>query len=311
MSWLAGKLLRNLPLSSGFIRHAVSRGPFSLMNSQAAVLSYRFHSLRSCRSCSRYTARAAGKSHTVFFGTTVLVGFGVGAVCLSDSSEVPVPGEHVANSSEVCQIVEEPNTHASFPLYLSPRDRLVAAGVRLMTPLKVQVYALGLYVDPCFASSTPQAVWKSCSSNELLANPKFWAELTSPVSELRRTLRIQIVREVSGKHMQHGFDRGLIPRVRHAAKNMDLPGGKDALRKFNASFKRAGMLNVGKQVLITCEGHGKLLLEIEGQPAVELDNKALVWAVLDMFLGDKPVAPNVKENFAAGFVTLFEQQKRD
>lgn len=232
-------------------------------------------------------------------------GLGLVSTSRCDTSRTASVIEQKSHANTANLIVEEPNTHAWFPLYLPSKEQLVAAGVRLMTPLKVQVYALGLYVDPTTAAIL-LAPWKRCNSSELLNTDVFWEQLTSPFIDMRRALRFEIARDVSGKHMQHGFDRGLIPRVRYAAKEMDLPGGKDALRKFNAAFKNAGLLKVGKQVLISFEGQGKLVLEIEGQARVELDNRALVWAILDMFLGSNPVAPNVKANFAAGFASLLE-----
>jgi hypothetical protein len=92
--------------------------------------------------------------------------------------------------------------------------------------------------------------------------------------------------------------------VRHAAAALELPGGKDALRRFNAVFKTAGILKVGTEICIKFPGYDTLDLEINGQHFVTLHNKALVWAVLDMFLGESPVAPNVKARIGTAFYDL-------
>lgn len=235
---------------------------------------------------------------SVWGGIFGLFGMTAANFAICDAS---VPGDEAATVPE--GLVLEPESKTLFPRVISEEEQLVSAGVRLMTPLKVQVYALGLYTDPKLASMALSR-WLDADAGRLLADKSFWEALTSPESSLPRTFRMQVVREVSGKHMQQGFDRGLVPRVKYAARKEGLPGGKDNLRIFNAAFKNAGQLKEGQEILIRCLGHGKLRLEIEGRPPVELDSPALVHCFLDMFLGEKSVAPNVKECIAVGFESI-------
>jgi hypothetical protein len=224
------------------------------------------------------------------------------AICEAPPAPAEGAGEAVDDSGTW---FVEPESGTLFPLQLSDGETLVAAGVRLMTPLKVQVYSLGLYVDVVLGNLLLSR-WVGASPERVLSDRAFWDKLSSPSSDMRRTLRMQVVREVSGRHMQSGFDRGLVWRVKHAARRMDMPGGKEALRTFNAAFRDAGILREGSEILIRCLGQGRLQLCIEGRPAVDLDSPALVWALLQMFFGEKSVAPNVKERVAEGFSTLLE-----
>lgn len=232
--------------------------------------------------------------------------FALGAACGAGAHMVfadaavleTVPVDVIGDAFQI-----EPESGTKFPSRLANGEELVAAGVRLMTPLKVQVYAIGLYGD-YHADTNTLAEWKGKSSDDLLTDSAFWSRLSSHEWNARRTLRLQVIRDVDGKHMQNGFDRGLVPRCRHAMKKMNMPGGKEALRKFNAVFHNAGLLKEGTEILIHFGGAGKLSLEIAGDPKIELDSDALVWAFLDMFLGDKCVAPNVKGRIAEGFSKL-------
>jgi hypothetical protein len=104
--------------------------------------------------------------------------------------------------------------------------------------------------------------------------------------------------------MALSFDRGLVPRVKLAARTMQMPGGKDALRKFNAVFRDAGILPIGTEILIKFTGEGQITLAIDGCALVDVDSPALTWALLDMFLGPKTVAANVKANVANGFASF-------
>jgi hypothetical protein len=233
---------------------------------------------------------------------SLLLLFGASGCVTANAAQCDAHGPQTNNPVpvELPDVVPEDATTVAYPRNLSAREQLMGVGVRLMTPLKIQVYAIGLYVDAALAATTLQD-WRGGGPE---FGPAFWTELTSPSSPLPRTLRMKVVREVSGKHMQHGFDRALIPRVRTAASSMDMPGGKDALRKFNAIFKSAGVLKVGTEICIKCTGYDTLVLEINQKHCVTLQNKALVWAVLDMFLGEAPVAPNVKSRIADAFHSL-------
>jgi Chalcone isomerase like len=205
------------------------------------------------------------------------------------------------------EAVAEPESGALFPKVLLDGEKLIAAGVRLMTPLKVQVYALGLYLDAPLASAL-LARWYDATADEILNDKEFWEKLSSPSSTLKRTVRMVTVREVSGHHMQTGFNRGLAWRVKLMSKKTRLEGGKQALREFNNAFRDAGILKVGTEVLVRCLGHGKIQVCIQGRPSVDIDSPVLVWSILQMFYGEKSVAPNVKERVAAGFAALFRSE---
>jgi hypothetical protein len=149
------------------------------------------HTQRHSRPSSSYTAASAVASVVAAAGVAAL--YANNAVC--DAAP--------AAPAVVVTKIKEPESETMFPVKLSPTEHLVAAGVRKMTPLKVMVYSIGLYADPVDAA-TALAPWADASADMLLADGSFWNTLTSPSEDMHRTLRLQVIREVDGKHMQHG-----------------------------------------------------------------------------------------------------------
>lgn len=194
----------------------------------------------------------------------------------------------------------ESATGVSFPVALSPTEQLAGTGVRLMGGI-VQVYALGMYVDPkCLRKLFSS--YAETSAEQLMEEKEFWDTLCSANAPLERTLRMVVVREVAGKHMQHGFERGLLPRIRRASNksSISLAKGKAALKDFTKIFVDVGTMKVGSDVRIALRDGKRLDIEIDGRAVGSVKNEALTWALLDMFLGDKPVAPTLKSAVSSG-----------
>lgn len=242
-------------------------------------------SLRDTRQLAQSHERPQASQIAGFLSAAAVVGLGAGlAVC-------EAPAARGADAGD------------DYPAELGGGERLVAAGMRLMTPLKVPVYALGLYCDAAYAGAL-LSQWAGVSGAGILDDREFWERLSSPSSALRRTVRMVTVREVSGDHMQTGFNRGLAWRVKAMSKRTRLAGGKEALKKFNRAFKDAGVMKEGTEILVRFLGQGWMQVCIEGRPPVDIDSPVLVWAVLQMFYGEKSVAPNVKERVAHGFAEI-------
>lgn len=218
-------------------------------------------------------------------------------------AEAGAPVAAEAGAGETLQAVSEGGAAAEYPVVLPGGEALVGAGMRLMTPLKVPVYAVGLYVD-AGAASRALASWGGAGADALLQDGGFWERVSSPASGLRRTVRMVTVREVSGAHMESGFRRGLAWRVKAMGRRTRLAGGRDALRAFSAAFRDAGVLRVGTEVLLCFPSPGRLLVVIDGQTRADIDSPVLVWAVLQMFYGEQSVAPNVKARVASGFADM-------
>ncbi|KAA8491926.1 Fatty-acid-binding protein 3, chloroplastic [Porphyridium purpureum] len=175
---------------------------------------------------------------------------------------------------------------------------LLGAGWRTMTPMKVRVYTIGVYADRdamekdevlkeyLGAKSTEEFMSGDCDA--------FWARFLDPSCDVEVSIRMIVFRPVDGKHMQNGFDRALIPRVRDAAKNRDMPNGKAGLKKLNGCFLKKKLMKEGTQIEFVRHPGGKLSVFIDGLVYAEIENRALVWALMDMFLGAQAVAPEVK-----------------
>lgn len=205
--------------------------------------------------------------------------------------------------------VMEPVTRAVF-LTILPDGAgvLVGAGVRAMTPLKVKVYALGLYADrAALASVVPPAAAGAAAppvtGEGLLGTPAVWTSLCAPRA-FPATLRLVVAREVTGGHMLHGFERALKPRLRVAAKAHGHTDGKAGMAAFAGWWKKVGTLPVGTEVTLSRDGEGRVTMAIKGEPVGVVASDALAWALWDMFLGAGGVSAEIRAGVADGLARL-------
>ncbi|GJQ14934.1 hypothetical protein GpartN1_g6725.t1 [Galdieria partita] len=229
-------------------------------------------------------------------------------------------GVGVSEQLEEATEVEEPTTQVRFPTWLEveengllKRQRLLGAGPRFMTPLRVKVYAVGVYVDEKEARSILSG-FKYTDPEQLESDGRFWSTFSTPRSDpgegrkgFGKTFRLVCIREVAGKHMQNGFDRGLLKRVREAEKKMNMPDGKQALKKFNGFFLEKGTMAVGCELLFVCSANGTVDTWIDGVHYGQVKNDALCWALSDMFLGMKPVSKEIKQQVSQGCFSWLQE----
>lgn len=216
--------------------------------------------------------------------------------------ELEVPGEnYFENYAEEWEapIVKEEMTGCTFPRDLSGTERLVSAGARLMTPLKIRVYAVGVYMDPV-AGKLALKKWDGLQTDELLKEEQIWKVMCAIDSQFDRTIRMVVVREVDGSHMQNGFSRGLSPRVQKARKEQGLQGGSAALKALNKFFLKKKLLKEGCEILFRWSGSGTLDVYMDSKFYGRIESPALCWSIWDMFLGSKTVTPHLKSQVAAG-----------
>lgn len=200
----------------------------------------------------------------------------------------------------------EKSTGVQFPLSLDDAGTLHGTGVRLMGGL-VRVYALGLYFDRS-AARTALSDWKGFSCEEILSSDALWHAVCDADATFTRTLRFVVVREVGGKHMRTGFERGLAPRVAKAVKKGKCKPAecKKATKKFADMFLSVGTMKVGSEVRVVLDGT-KVCLSIDGRWMGEVANPQLAWAMADMFLGEKAVAPTLRTSTAEAFEELLKE----
>lgn len=199
----------------------------------------------------------------------------------------------------------EPQTGVQFPLALSHTENLHGTGVRLMGGL-VRVYAIGFYVD-AHAARGALADWEGFSRKDLLASDPFWDAICDAQAPFQRTFRMVVVREVGGKHMKDGFDRGIKPRVAAAIKKGKCKPAecRKSVSRFSDLFISLGTMKVGSEVRITLE-NGSVSLTVDGRWLGVVKNAQLAWAMADMFLGQKAVAPTLRQSSAEALEALLE-----
>ncbi|PXF47335.1 Fatty-acid-binding protein 1 [Gracilariopsis chorda] len=194
----------------------------------------------------------------------------------------------------------EHDTGVHFPTTISSAQQLVGVGARFMRGL-VKVYAVGVYLDAVSARHSLRN-WSGFDVDDILEAQPLWNALVEGAPALGvRTVRMVVVRQVVGSHMQHGFERQLIPRVLHIAKR----GGcrpadcKADAKRFCALFCLVGTMKVGSDVRIAVDAD-VVSLSVDGRVLGEVRSKQLAVAVMDMFLGDRSVVNGLRRDVAVG-----------
>jgi hypothetical protein len=193
------------------------------------------------------------------------------------------------------EIVER-NTNVEFPRELQTPagvQVLTGTGVRVRTIFKVKVYTFGLYVDRDRAH-TALAPWRGKGAVDLAGDASLYDELLK--GSFPMTMRLVMARDVGAEQMAEAFDGALAPRVAQAAQR-DMPAGAEALRRFRALF--TSELKGGTELLFTWAPGDKLLVWIGGRQVGEIENRALCWALFDVYLGAKPISSEGKRTVVA------------
>ena len=170
---------------------------------------------------------------------------------------------------------------------------LTGTGVRTRTVFKVKVYTFGLYIDGERARKALTR-WRGKSAAELSADPSLYHELLK--GSFPMTVRLVMSRDVSAAQMTEAFDDALGPRVVQAAQR-EMPEGVEALAQFRALF--ATELTRGTELLFTWSADDRLLVSIGGRQVGAIDNRALAWALFDVYIGANPISPEGKRSVIA------------
>jgi hypothetical protein len=188
------------------------------------------------------------------------------------------------------------NVSADFPTELrtpAGTQSLTGTGVRTRTAFKVKVYTFGLYVD---AEGARRALsqWRGRSATDLSADGSVYDEILK--GSFPMTVRLVMSRDVSAAQMAEAFDDALTPRVAQAAQR-NMPGGADALPQFRTLFTTP--LTRGTELLFTWSADDRLVVSIGGRQVGAIANRALAWALFDVYLGSKPISPEGKRSVIA------------
>ena len=194
---------------------------------------------------------------------------------------------------------KEENTGVVFPADLAAHEQLCGLAARFMGGL-VKVYAVGVYMDAGSAREHLTS-WKGYSAKELQTAQPFW-DVVCGRSSLHRVLRLVVVRDVGGNHMQQGFERALYPRVASKAKEGRVrpSEAKAKAKEFCKMFNMVGTMKIGSDIRISVD-HDAVRLVVDERELGVVHSDVLAWALMDMFIGEKGVVKGLREDVADGF----------
>ncbi|KAG7671359.1 hypothetical protein Ndes2526B_g02142 [Nannochloris sp. 'desiccata'] len=161
----------------------------------------------------------------------------------------------------------------------------------------LDIYALGLYVDQKAAHALLNRRFanKKSSPEKLAKDPALFTELCK-ADNIEKSLVLVMTSKLVNKHnfLQALEDR-LTPPL---TKLKELAALEDFKRQFDGVDIKKGLkisFNFTKGKVVTKAGDKELST---------LSNKALVSNLLDSYLGNAPVSPRAKEEFAAGLAQM-------
>jgi hypothetical protein len=114
-------------------------------------------------------------------------------------------------------------------------------------------------------------------------------------------MRLEMERNVGAQQMAQAFEDALAPRVTQAAQRGMLSGA-EALGRFSALF--TSELKKGTELVFTWAPGDKLFVSIGERRVGEIDNRALAWALFDVYLGGRPISPDGKKTVVARLPAL-------
>lgn len=183
-----------------------------------------------------------------------------------------------------CLDVKEPLTGASFPSQIG-KQQLVATGVRRKFG-QLKVYAVALYLEK---------------------SSRLWSD---PAPTLKRflndapghcSLRIVVTSSLVTKHkLSEGLRESLKPRLLERLKSAE---AEEVLESFATALTDGPALKRGTQLLFTLQ-QGNIHLQM-GKYAADVKSKALVQALLAIYVDGKAVAPEFKDAIFKGLTRSF------
>ena len=171
----------------------------------------------------------------------------------------------------LAQEVTEPRSGAKFAAKLDDKS-LLGAGLRTKTFLKVQVYALGLYVADS-AISGPLAAYKGKTDSTA-----FYREIVQ--GDFPKQVTMKFLRDLSASQIQDA--------MREALAAAD----KGRVDAFVAYFPA---ITSGQECVLRWAPGGTLEAVMAGQAKPPIADKAFAMAVFGIWLGEKPIQDDLKK----------------
>ncbi len=196
------------------------------------------------------------------------------------------------------QTVNDPASGVAFPVEMTgangTRQALAGTGLRTRTFLNVKIYAFGLYVDAAGARSALSS-FSGRQAAQLERDNTFYDALLR--MSFPMTMRLSMIRNITGEQMSEAFDEALRPRV-VAAASRNMPGGEAALTQFRSYFS-LDRLTEGVELVFTCTPDGTMHTTVSGEAKPAINSRALCWALFDVYLGSNPITAAGKRSVIA------------
>ena len=194
--------------------------------------------------------------------------------------------------------VNEPASGVAFPVEHTGANGspqvLAGTGLRTRTMLRVKIYAFGLYVDAAGARGGLSA-FAGKTAAQLEGDNGFYDALLR--MSFPMSLRLVMIRNITGEQMSDAFEEALRPRVVQAASR-NMPGGEAALTTFRGFFS-LDRLTEGVELIFTCTPDGTLHSSVAGDRKAPIASRALCWALFDVYLGRTPISPDGRKSAIA------------
>jgi hypothetical protein len=199
--------------------------------------------------------------------------------------------------------VEEPETGIEFPVTLTVlpktekreavKHQLNGLGVREKTWLKVDVYALGFYMDDLKGLAALKKPAGDLSVSKLQDSKDFRKALLGDT--FGKTMRLVMARDVDADDMSEAFNDALWPRMEERTKkDEERKAAEAAMAKFKGFFEKEAEED---QVLdFTWMPGGLMYAVVDGKRHPVVKSEPLCWALFDIFVGDDPITEDGKED---------------
>jgi len=193
----------------------------------------------------------------------------------------------------------EPSTKAEFENEISTSQgtfSLIGVGVRTLTFLKFNVYAIGFYVEEV-QSKRKFMKWKNKQSDNKLVtlNDALFDLIVDP--SLYKVIRIIPARSISSGHLKSGFIGNLTPRL----ANLEASKKKEIFTKLNDVFPENTLFSKDSKLDIICK-YDIVTFEFEGKILGKIESRELCQAFAEIYVGKDSKLKEVRDRIGKAFI---------
>ncbi len=185
--------------------------------------------------------------------------------------------------------VTEPESKIKLPIELSVLEgtathTLTGVAIREKTIFKVDVYALGHYVESA-AAKKDLAAWKGKTAKQLAGDKDFTKKVLAP--GFARTLRLHLARDVDADDFNDAFEDSLLPRVKKLIKK-GIKGSEKDVETLKGYFT-LDELAEGTKLDFTWTKDGKFTSVMNDKKLGVMTSPALCEAMWDVYFGSDAI----------------------